>query len=119
MQGHCSLTLINFLREILTFNLVFMAGFRDKITPFTLGLSIGLLAACLFFIFKLDTYIQKIDISALTSKEKVSEQVVEPKNENIPVQIKEPLHKKQEVAQEKKTSPLVSMDNVTDSAYTS
>jgi hypothetical protein len=97
-----------------------MSGFRDKITPFTLGLSIGLLAACLFFIFKLDTYIQKIDISALTSKEKVSEVVVTPKDENTSAEKeeKQPLHKKQEIAQEKK-SPIISMDNVTDSAYTS
>ena len=55
-----------------------MAGFRDKITPFVFGLSIGLLAACLFFIFKLDTYIRKIDLSALTQKNRVTEQVVVP-----------------------------------------
>jgi hypothetical protein len=98
-----------------------MANFRDKITPFTLGLSIGLLAACLFFIFKLDTFIQKIDISALTSKEKVSEEVVANKPEKTAEEKekKEPAHKKTEPQTEKKNDSFVSMNNITDSAYTS
>lgn len=68
--------MINFSLENATFTSRFMSGFRDKITPFVFGLSIGLLAACLFFIFKLDTYIRKIDLSALTQKNRITEQAV-------------------------------------------
>lgn len=97
-----------------------MANFRDKITPFTLGLSIGLLAACLFFIFKLDTFIQKIDISALTSKEKVSEETVDNKSEKtVPEKEKKEVQPKKVETQPEKKSPVVSMNNVTDSSYTS
>ena len=56
----------------------FMSNFRDKIAPFTFGLSIGLLAACLFFIFKLDTYISKINLTNLAPKTAVSEEVAAP-----------------------------------------
>lgn len=56
----------------------FMGNFRDKIAPFTFGLSIGLLAACLFFIFKLDTYISKINLTNLAPKTAVSEEVAAP-----------------------------------------
>lgn len=120
MQRQYLLTLINFCQKYVPLLLIFMAGFRDKITPFTLGLSIGLLAACLFFIFKLDTYIQKIDISALTSKGKVSEEIIENKSEKplAEKEKKETAHKKTEVQQEKKNSTIISMNNVTDSSYT-
>lgn len=55
-----------------------MAGFREKITPFTFGLSVGLLAACLFFIFKLDDYLKKIDFSKLSGRSAVTEELQQP-----------------------------------------
>jgi len=99
-----------------------MAGFREKITPFTFGLSIGLLAACLFFIFKLDTYLRKIDFSALSSKNKVSEEVVSTPGEKEKAGKKSEEKagaKKTESAKGKRTenNSFVSMNNVSDSAY--
>lgn len=100
-----------------------MAGFREKITPFTFGLSIGLLAACLFFIFKLDTYLRKIDFSALNPKNKVSEEVVigpgEKEKAGDKKENKAPA-KKTETQKEKKpgNDSFVSMNNVSDSGYT-
>jgi len=107
--------LINFLR---TFTFDFMAGFRDKITPFTFGLSIGLLAACLFFIFKLDTYISKIDLSSLTPKGKVSEETVTPEK-NAEEKNKGTKAKKAETAprEKKSNSSFISVNNITDSSY--
>jgi hypothetical protein len=55
-----------------------MSKFSEKISPFIFGLSIGLLAACLFFIFKLDEYVRKFDFSALNQKKQVSEEIVVP-----------------------------------------
>lgn len=81
-----------------------MASFRDKITPFTFGLSIGLLAACLFFIFKLDTYIRKIDLSNLTQKQQVTEEVVAPPEKNRAKEKKDTkATRRQEAPEEKKS----------------
>ncbi len=94
-----------------------MAGFRDKITPFTFGLSIGLLAACLFFIFKLDTYIRKIDFSSLASKNKVTEEVVTPKEKETDKSKEEKNEKKQEPIREKRASePFVPVNTGSDSS---
>lgn len=99
-----------------------MAGFREKITPFTFGLSIGLLAACLFFIFKLDTYLRKIDFSALNPKNKVSEEVVSQPGAKEKAENKKgdkTPAKKTETQKEKKpvNNSFVSMNNVSDSGY--
>jgi hypothetical protein len=98
-----------------------MAGFREKITPFTFGLSIGLLTACLFFIFKLDDYIRRIDFSSLAQKSRVTEQVVKPAAEKETEKAEKnekPAHKKSEPVQEKReTEPFISVNNITDSAY--
>jgi hypothetical protein len=64
-----------------TFTVDFMSGFRDKLQIFVFGLSVGLLAACLFFIFKLDDYFRKIDFSLLNQKKNITEEVVTPKKE--------------------------------------
>lgn len=99
-----------------------MAGFREKITPFTFGLSIGLLAACLFFIFKLDDYIRRIDFSSLAQKNRVTEEVVKPaagKDTEKTEKEEKPSHKKSEPAPEKReTQPFISVNNINDSAYT-
>ena len=63
--------------------------FKEKLQIFVFGLSIGLLAGCLFFIFKLDSYVRKIDMSILTQKQNVSEQVVSPVKENRETKTKE------------------------------
>lgn len=55
-----------------------MSRFSEKIPPFIFGLSIGLLAACLFFIFKLDEYVQKFGLSVLNLEKQVSEELVTP-----------------------------------------
>ncbi len=96
-----------------------MSGFREKITPFTLGLSLGLLAACLFFIFKLDDYIRKIDLTSLTQKNKISEEIVNPKNEKSENSKEEKTPaKKTEAREEKKSnSSFISVNNITDSSY--
>lgn len=58
-----------------------MSKFRDKLQTFIFGLSVGLLIACLFFIFKLDDYFRKIDFSIMNQKKNISEEVVKPKVE--------------------------------------
>jgi hypothetical protein len=97
-----------------------MGNFRDKITPFTFGLSIGLLAACLFFIFKLDTYIRKIDLTNLAPRKNVSEEVVAAP-EKKPAETKKaekPLRKGEGSGEKNNFAPVVSVNNVNDSAYT-
>lgn len=101
-----------------------MAGFREKITPFTLGLSIGLLAACLFFIFKLDDYLRKIDFSTLSQKNKITEQVVEPEElkETAEAGKKEKKDKERKVVHagepsQKSTVSFASVDNINDSSF--
>ena len=63
-----------------------MSKFRDKLQFFVFGLSVGLLVACLFFIFKLDDYFRKIDFSILNQKKNISEEIItaktEPENKN-------------------------------------
>lgn len=96
-----------------------MGNFRDKIAPFTFGLSIGLLAACLFFIFKLDTYIRKIDLTNLAPKNTVSEQVVSPSDEEKKTSQPEKLktQKKTESKTPKKEAPpIIAASNNTDSS---
>ena len=98
-----------------------MAGFREKITPFILGLSLGLLAACLFFIFKLDDYIRKIDFTSLNQKNKVTEETVNPKNQTADSEKnkeEKPAYKKTEGGTEKKSAnSFISVNNITDSTY--
>jgi hypothetical protein len=53
-----------------------MSKFREKVQIFVFGLSVGLLAACLFFIFKLDDFFRKIDFSVLNQKKNISEETV-------------------------------------------
>lgn len=89
---------------------------RDKIQVFVFGLSVGLLIACLFFIFKLDEYFRKVDLSVLTQKKNISEEMVSTKSEKD-----EPAGKKEEskkpVQKVKNSEPNVSFNNVNDSSF--
>jgi hypothetical protein len=93
--------------------------FREKLQIFAFGVSVGLLAGCLFFIFKLDAYVRKFDMNLLTQKQNVSEQVVNPKNidENKP---KDKTNIKSNTKKENATTKnqsVISFNDVTDSAY--
>jgi hypothetical protein len=97
-----------------------MSRFRDKIQTFIFGLSIGLLIACLFFIFKLDDYFRKIDFTALNQKKNISEEVGITKTEKETEEKKEEKssYKKNERATEKKTSSSpISFNSVNDSSF--
>ena len=93
--------------------------FKEKLQVFVFGLSVGLLAGCLFFIFKLDSYVRKFDLSLLSQRQNVSEQLVNPKEE---------INKDQEKSTEKQTykkenttinknQSLISFNDITDSSY--
>jgi len=96
-----------------------MPKFREKIQIFIFGLSVGLLAACLFFIFKLDDFFRKIDFSALSQKKNVSEEIVPAKTEKEKNEVKEKgAAKKTENSSSKKTNEtFVSFNNANDSAF--
>jgi hypothetical protein len=94
---------------------------REKLQIFIFGGSIGLLAGCLFFIFKLDSYVRKFDMSLLTQKQNVSEQLVNPTKTDDENKAQE---KNTNKSNQKKESPattkneaLLSFNDVTDSAY--
>ena len=98
--------------------------FREKIPVFVFGLSIGLLIGCLFFIFKLDTYIRHFNLSLLNQKQNISEQVVSPQKEENNTKTKDnnsnnkkPESKKEGNAGAKYQS-LISVNDITDSTYT-
>src|SRR5574338_356826 len=102
-----------------------MAGFREKITPFTFGLSVGLLTACLFFIFKLDDYLKKIDFTAISLKGKATEEVVKSdglKKEITETEVKKTTGthnttKKNQAIEKDAGSSILSTDNINDSSY--
>ncbi|MGZ3862738.1 MAG: hypothetical protein ACXVPN_15670 [Bacteroidia bacterium] len=91
-----------------------MSKFRDKLQTFIFGLSVGLLIACLFFIFKLDDYFRKIDFSIMSQKKNISEEVVKPKTEE---EKEKPAVKKNEAVSPKKTNTLSTSYSVNDSLY--
>lgn len=98
-----------------------MSKFRDKIQVFVFGLSVGLLAACLFFIFKLDNFFSKIDFSALSQKKNVSEQNVVPKTEKESTEEgkeqKTAVKKPENNSPKKTNESFVSFNNVSDSSF--
>jgi Sec-independent protein translocase protein TatA len=98
-----------------------MSKFRDKLQTFVFGLSVGLLIACLFFIFKLDDYFRKIDFSILNQKKNVSEEVVPAKTEKETGEAKKdekPQNKKTENSSSKKTNEnFISFRNQNDTSY--
>jgi hypothetical protein len=98
-----------------------MSKFRDKLQTFVFGLSVGLLIACLFFIFKLDDYFRKIDFSILNQKKNVSEEMVpaKAKEENSGGKKDERSeNKKTENASSKKTNGnFISFSNQNDSSF--
>ena len=96
--------------------------FKEKLQIFVFGLSVGLLVACLFFIFKLDSYVRKFDISLLTQKQNITEQLVNPdKTEDVMKAGKEnvtnKLSSKKESTSNAKNQSLISFNDVTDSSY--
>ncbi len=94
--------------------------FKEKLQIFVFGLSIGLLAGCLFFIFKLDSYVRKFDMSVITQRQNVSEQVISPVKENTETKTKEKNTRSlnnQENSRVNKNQSLISFNDVTDSAY--
>jgi len=98
-----------------------MSKFREKLQIFVFGLSVGLLVACLFFIFKLDSYFRKIDFSILNQKKNISEEVISAKADKENNEEKKnlkPQTKKTENNSDKKTNgSLVSFNNINDSSY--
>ncbi len=93
--------------------------FREKVQVFIFGLSVGLLAGCLFFIFKLDSYVRKFDMRLLTQRQNVSEQIINPvmveeisKKENS---TRKPNLKKE--SGPSKNLSLISFNDINDSAY--
>ena len=98
-----------------------MSKFREKIQIFIFGLSVGLLVACLFFIFKLDDYFRKIDFSVSNQKKNISEEVVaaKPGKENTEGNKEEKQKaKKTENNSVKKTNEsFASFNNVNDSSF--
>ena len=89
------------------------------------GLTVGLLAGCLFFIFKLDSYVRNFNLSLLTQKQNISEQIVPQKKEtdDTKAQEKNPVKGKAESKKESnsavKNESLISMNDINDSAYIS
>ncbi len=93
-----------------------MPKFRDKLQIFVFGLSVGLLVACLFFIFKLDSYFRKIDFSALNQKKNNTEEIVPAKIEKENSDPKKDESKKP-VTKNKTNESFISFNNVNDSSY--
>ena len=98
--------------------------FQQKVPVFIFGVSVGLLAGCLFFLFKLDTYIRNFNLSLLNQKQNITEQVVTLKKEDEEGKAKEKgLYKpkvevkKEAAATSNKNESLISMNDITDSAY--
>ncbi len=98
-----------------------MSKFREKIQIFIFGLSVGLLIACLFFIFKLDDYFRKIDFSALNQKKNISEEVIPAKTEKEKKEGKKDeksqTKKNESNAGRKTNGSFVSFNNVNDSSF--
>ena len=99
-----------------------MSKFREKIQIFVFGLSVGLLAACLFFIFKLDNYFSKIDFSVLNQKKNISEEVITTKaekenNEGKKDEKKKPIPSPSQSVGSKTNGSFVSFNNINDSSY--
>jgi hypothetical protein len=81
---------------------------------------VGLLAGCLFFIFKLDSYVRKFDMSLLTQKQNVSEQLVNPNKTDKENTTQDKSNNKPSTKKENATNKnqsLISFNDVTDSAY--
>jgi hypothetical protein len=94
--------------------------FREKLQIFVFGVSVGLLAGCLFFIFKLDSYVRKFDMSLLTQKQNVSEQLVNPNKTDEENKAQDKSNNKTNAKKENATNKnqsLISFNDVTDSAY--
>lgn len=98
-----------------------MSKFREKIQIFIFGLSVGLLAACLFFIFKLDDFFRKMDFSALSQKKNITEEVVTAKSEKENNETKKEGKsetKKTEISSTKKTNESgLAFNNINDSTF--
>lgn len=92
---------------------------------FIFGVSVGLLAGCLFFLFKIDTYIRHFNLSLLNQKQNISEQVVSPKKEESDTKTKDnsSYKSKADTKKENKASynnqSLISLNDITDSNYVS
>ena len=87
-------------------------------------MSVGLLAGCLFFLFKLDTYIRNFNLSLLNQKQNISEQIITSKKEEDENKTKQTgLNKnkiqiKKENTVSKKNESVISVNDITDSSYT-
>jgi hypothetical protein len=95
--------------------------FREKLQIFVFGVSVGLLAGCLFFIFKLDSYVRKFDMNLLTQKQNVSEQLVNPNKTDEENKAQDKNNNKSNTKKENngsnKNQSLISFNDVTDSSY--
>ena len=86
------------------------------------GLTVGLLAGCLFFIFKLDSYVRNFNLSLLSQKQNISEQIVPQKKESNTEEknnTKNKTEAKKEAAVPVKKESIISMNDINDSAYIS
>ena len=94
--------------------------FREKISVFIFGLTVGLLAGCLFFIFKLDSYVRKFDVNLLSQKTNVIEQIVSNEStQNKKTSSENKSTEKTTIKKETKNQSLFSFNDVNDSSYAS
>jgi len=96
--------------------------FKEKLQIFIFGLSVGLLAGCLFFIFRLDSYVRKFDMSLLTQKQNVSEQLVNPTKTEDAIKMQkeksgDKTNSKKEDVSNTKNQSLISFNDINDSSY--
>jgi hypothetical protein len=80
--------------------------FSQKIQLFIFGLSIGVLIACLFFIFKLDSFFSKVSLFDKERKATVTEELVTS-------DVKKEKNKKEQVIEKNKSSDLSKQDTGT------
>jgi hypothetical protein len=80
--------------------------FSQKIQLFIFGLSVGLLIACLFFIFKLDDFFGKMSLFDKERKATVTEELVTPDQ-------KRESNKKEPVVEKEKSSEEIKQDTAT------
>lgn len=93
---------------------------------FIFGLSVGLLVGCLFFIFRLDSYVRNFNLSLLRQKQNISEQVIvsqketgEKKSQEKNTYIAKSSLKKENASSSPKNESLISLNDINDSAYIS
>ena len=96
-------------------------GFKEKLPVFIFGMSVGLLAGCLFFIFKLDSYVRNFNLSLLSQKQIISEQVISQQKENKEAKDiqNHPFKKEQKSESQNNRSheSVISLNDINDSAY--